>query len=226
MKKILSNILKALDHSKEKEVPQKKDIPVKPLFQNEPMSQSRPKNPEILGEIILQKELKGGTTLDKESVEVNLAEEILRLSYTDLLILKDKDETSDQLAGYTIEKYKHNEPYDVIVTDALIDWLKLYYDVTLPPELFDMIHTVEEKEKAARESGFPPKKWKEIQDELLVEKSFRVTWSKTYVASGDETVTARSSKEAREKILDEIADLTGSMQYCPDQDTAEAYPID
>ena len=55
---------------------------------------------------------------------------------------------------------------------------------------------------------------------------FRVTWTKTYYASGDVEVEAADKEAAERNVLERIGDFTGSMQYCPDSDYVEAAPVE
>lgn len=56
----------------------------------------------------------------------------------------------------------------------------------------------------------------------MSKKTFRVDWSKTYYASGIEEVEAETEEEAVEIVREKIGDLTGSMQYDPNEDYVES----
>lgn len=49
-------------------------------------------------------------------------------------------------------------------------------------------------------------------------KTYKIEWSKTYVARGTEEIEATSEKEAYDMIFEMLGDLTGSMDYLADKD--------
>jgi hypothetical protein len=51
--------------------------------------------------------------------------------------------------------------------------------------------------------------------------SFNVSWSKTYVSSGTVEIEAETEEEAERITREKIGDLTGSMQYDPNEDYVE-----
>ena len=60
---------------------------------------------------------------------------------------------------------------------------------------------------------------------MTTKKKFAVAWTKNYTAHGEEIIEAKSRVEA-EFIMDErIGDLTGSMQYHPDNNYIEAFEL-
>ena len=54
---------------------------------------------------------------------------------------------------------------------------------------------------------------------------YKVYWAKTYTVSGTVEVEADSFKDAEFAVSMEIGDYEGSMEYKPDLDMVEAYPI-
>ena len=52
-------------------------------------------------------------------------------------------------------------------------------------------------------------------------KKYKVSWSKTYYASGEVEVEATSRMDAELKVEEKIGDYEGSMQYNPDEDYVE-----
>lgn len=52
-------------------------------------------------------------------------------------------------------------------------------------------------------------------------KKFTVQYSRTYVSTGTVEIIADTEEEAKDKVQGIIGDLSGSMQYDPDQDTVE-----
>jgi len=56
-------------------------------------------------------------------------------------------------------------------------------------------------------------------------KKFAVTWSKVYVAHGEEVVEADSRVDAEEMVENKIGNLEGSMQYKPDGNYVEAFEL-
>jgi|APSaa5957512535_1039671.scaffolds.fasta_scaffold181570_2 hypothetical protein len=49
-------------------------------------------------------------------------------------------------------------------------------------------------------------------------KKYRVTWSKSYWATGDVVVEADSEEKAGDIVLEKIGDLAGKMEYNPRED--------
>jgi len=54
-----------------------------------------------------------------------------------------------------------------------------------------------------------------------INKVYKVRWSKTYYVSGELDVKAYTRKQAEEIVSKQIGDLTGSMQYDPNEDYIE-----
>ena len=54
-------------------------------------------------------------------------------------------------------------------------------------------------------------------------KKYKVEWSKTYYTRGTETVEAESEFAAEDMVRNRMGDLEGSLQWNPDEDTAEAW---
>ena len=54
---------------------------------------------------------------------------------------------------------------------------------------------------------------------------YKVTWSKTYYASGEVEVEATSRMDAELKVEENIGDYEGSMQYNPDEDYVDAVEV-
>ena len=57
-------------------------------------------------------------------------------------------------------------------------------------------------------------------------KRFRVSWSKTYHATGEIYVDAASKREAERIVHQKIGDYEGSMQYDADDDEVEAQEVE
>jgi len=55
----------------------------------------------------------------------------------------------------------------------------------------------------------------------MEEKTYKVLWSKAYYMNGTEEVLAQSPEDAINKVDDIIGNLTGSMQYHPDDNIIE-----
>jgi type VI protein secretion system component VasF len=49
-------------------------------------------------------------------------------------------------------------------------------------------------------------------------KKYRVTWSKSYWATGELFVEAHNEGEAGDIVLEKIGDLAGKMEYNPRED--------
>jgi hypothetical protein len=60
---------------------------------------------------------------------------------------------------------------------------------------------------------------------MVIMNNYSVYWSKTYTASGIVELEAPSLKDAEFAVSMDIGDYEGSMQYNPDLDMVEAYPI-
>tara|TARA_R110000851_G_scaffold10028_1_gene36683 strand:+ start:497 stop:904 length:408 start_codon:yes stop_codon:yes gene_type:complete len=56
-------------------------------------------------------------------------------------------------------------------------------------------------------------------------KKYKVSWSKTYYASGEVEVEATSKMDAELKVEEKIGDYEGSMQYNPDEDYIDAVEV-
>ena len=56
-------------------------------------------------------------------------------------------------------------------------------------------------------------------------KKYKVTWSKTYYASGEVEVEATSKMDAELKEEEKIGDYEGSMQYNPYEDYVDAVEV-
>ena len=53
-------------------------------------------------------------------------------------------------------------------------------------------------------------------------RDYKVRWSKTYYVSGELDVKAFNREHAELIVSEQIGDLTGSMQYDPNEDYIEA----
>jgi len=49
-------------------------------------------------------------------------------------------------------------------------------------------------------------------------KKYKVFWTKTYLAGGEEIVEAEDQAQAELKIWRKLGELTGPMEYYPDED--------
>jgi hypothetical protein len=56
-------------------------------------------------------------------------------------------------------------------------------------------------------------------------KKYKVSWTKTYYASGEVEVEATSRMDAELKVEENIGDYEGSMQYNPDEDYIDAVEV-
>jgi hypothetical protein len=133
---------------------------------------------------------------------VDITDKLLSLSLKEFQALEDNQYNSDSLATSVLAKQKHEGPYAVRVESYLEQWLESH---CMPAR-----------------STLTETDWTEIRSRYQAQP-YEVSWSKTYCATGTITVKALGPGAAEEAALDQIGDLTGSMQYDPDQDTAEAY---
>lgn len=52
-----------------------------------------------------------------------------------------------------------------------------------------------------------------------MDKTYKCSWTKTYIRHSDLVIQAASKEEAYKKLDEKLGNLTGSLQYLPDENT-------